>query len=243
MNLVSLIFTAAILVLAGMPASATVAHREAEQTKPTNASCKTVMKTEFDVLLIGNSFSENNGGPKILEQLLLQTRCFGSVTLKPVIRLGGRLLGFKAEELPPPTEMWDVVILQDNSRAHEWGVINGLKSYSHITEMVTLKSQGKILLIETWPTLQHPETHKDIDTYFSNMYRDTGASVVRVGTRFTTPRSLARKSLYASDGKHPSRLGTTLYMCTLAADLLVAHGLPAMTESPEVCAKSTPSTK
>lgn len=189
--------------------------------------CATAQAPAVRVLIVGNSYSTNHHLSARVQHVLQASGCFGTSLVVPVTRHGARLREVDLARLPA-LEPWDHVFLQDHSRAYLEGPRRAAEAVARIQAALRRDTRERVTLVETWADLAaSPETREKIATHYADVAQQTGLGVVRVGPVFESAH------LYASDGRHASPEGASLYACVLAREVM---GRPAQALDVRRCA-------
>lgn len=187
-------------------------------------------KPGLRVLFVGNSFTYMNGLPSMVRALLNSDRDRTPVYVVEYTRPGGRLkqaaTDHRLSDLLGEVE-WDYVVLQEQSEipsfpdAEREQLMDG---YAHNLAAQIRADGATTVLFNTWGYRNGDSRNVSNDTYaamqdrldhgYRTVAAETGAQVAPVGDAWR--EALERRSnltLWANDGKHPSKLGTYLAAC------------------------------
>ena len=184
------------------------------------------------ILFIGNSFTNRNDLPGILERLALAARPARKLKTDRVIANGMSLKTHWDRGIA--TKMirdhrWDYVVLQDQSTM-------GLKNPARLEEYAAkfdgeCREKGaKTALYMTWARQDALARQKEITAAYAEAARSTSALLIPVGVAWQKAMQLQPGiGLYDRDKSHPSPSGTYLAACVLFVKLLgkTPVGLPS----------------
>ena len=184
---------------------------------------KTKKPLSFNILFVGNSFTQRNDLPGMLAAMAAER---GIAVAHELISAGGASLrmhwnaGHAAKSIA--TGGYDYVVLQEQSTLP-------VKNAKRMAENVRLfddaiKAAGaKTVLYMTWAREHSPETQQAIADAYNSIGKELGAMVVPVGEAW---RKFVEKhdapALYDRDQSHPTPAGTYLAACVFLAVLLKA---------------------
>ena len=179
------------------------------------------------VLLIGNSYTYYNNLPSLISQL-----SGGRIETRMIARGGATLQQhWDTGEAPAAIHegKWDYVVLQEHS------LLGGMRidGLEHVNEPdffydnVRLydaeirKIKAKTILYLTWARRVSPEQQPFLTHAYATIAQEVGAQVAPVGVawqkiRETDPAVI----LHASDGTHPSPVGSYVAACVLVNTIL-----------------------
>lgn len=167
------------------------------------------------MLWIGNSYTYVNDLPALLTALsttagrtplpVVTTVLDGGQTLKGAATRAdiGGIIG----------RGWDVVVLQEQSSIPITAPDTMLRYGTQLGELAK-RAGAKVLLFQTWPTIDATPSAPAIRTAYANLARALDATVVPVGdawVQLLTDRP--DLPLYLEDGTHPTPLGSYLAAC------------------------------
>ena len=167
------------------------------------------------LLWIGNSYSYVNDLPALLTALsttagrtplpVITTVFDGGQTLKGAANRAdiGGIIG----------RGWDVVVLQEQSSTPITAPDTMLRYGTQLGELAK-RAGAKVLLFQTWPTIDATASTPAIRTAYANLARALDATVVPVGdawAQLLTDRP--ELPLYLEDGTHPTPIGSYLAAC------------------------------
>ena len=172
------------------------------------------------ILMLGNSLTYYNDMPSMLAELTgadVEAHTAGSAKLSdqldPDTTLGANTLEALAKQ------KWDYVVLQEKSsrpiRAHQDDYFESVKQLSDLAK----KSGATPIIYATWPFssdsrrlkklgISRDEMAADLEAAFSQAADSSGALIADVEGAFQNAESV--DTLYASDGVHPSAVGSRL---------------------------------
>jgi hypothetical protein len=175
-------------------------------------------KSTGKVLFVGNSYTYYNNLPAMVaafaaaaqppKTLLVKEQTVGGASLEKLwqLRTTNSLL---------TEQKWDVVVLQEQS-------LRPIDSPERMLASVRLfnaaiKANGATtLLYLTWPRRAAPEDQKALNEAYARVALDIAAPVAPVGPAWKVALEADPSLvLYASDGRHPSPLGSYIAACTL----------------------------
>lgn len=175
---------------------------------------------EVKLLFIGNSFTQRNDLPQMLQDLALAR---GLVLSHDLISVGGASLrthwnaGRAAEAIA--SGGYDYVVLQEQSTLP-------IKNAGRMAENIRLfhdtiqQANAKTVLYMTWARQHSPESQQPITDAYNSIGSELGSIVVPVGLawqKFATKH--AQPLLYDRDQSHPSVAGSYLAACVFLAVL------------------------
>lgn len=189
------------------------------------------------VLFVGNSYTNRNDLPGLLEQLALAGSPSWKLETQRVIANGMSLKTHWNRWIATKlirSRRWDYVVLQDQSTM-------GLKNPAQLKEYVAkfdVECRGngaRTALYLTWARKHALDRQREITAAYEEAARDIGAIVVPVGVAWQRVIKLQPKlALHVWDRSHPSLAGSYLAACVFYATLigqspvgLPAEGLPA----------------
>ncbi|NBD20648.1 hypothetical protein GTZ97_08205 [Aquabacterium fontiphilum] len=190
--------------------------------------CETRVAPEVRVLVVGNSYSTDHRLSSRLQHVLNASGCFGSSVVVAVTRHGARLRELDLARLPA-LEPWDHVFLQDHSRAYMEGATRAALAVARIQAALRRETRVRVNLVETWAdAAASPAVRSRIVTHHIETAERAGVPLVRVGQAFEAMAqahdSAAEDGVrwFASDGRHASVAGASLYACVLAREVMGA---------------------
>ena len=181
---------------------------------------KKKQSTAAKLLFIGNSFTQRNDLPRMLQDLALAR---GMVVNHDLISVGGASLrthwnaGRAAEAIA--SGGYDYVVLQEQSTLP-------VKNAGRMAENIRLfdetiqRANSKTVLYMTWARQHSPESQQAITDAYNSLGSELGSIVVPVGLawqRFAT--KYQQPTLYDRDQSHPSVAGSYLAACVFLAVL------------------------
>ena len=178
---------------------------------------------DVQVLFIGNSFTQRNDLPALIEEMAASAPDPKIVETRRIVANGASLRQHwnKGEALAAIQEgQWDYVVLQEQSTLP---IKNALRFHENVRlfDDEIKKSGAKTALYLTWARKNVPETQDALDGATLAIGEETGALVVPVGLAWRAARGKdAAIELYDKDGSHPSAAGSYLAACVFVAALL-----------------------
>ena len=185
------------------------------------------------MLFVGNSFTYENDLPELVHRLA------GDVD--PIFVVSFTAGGWRLENFADNRELdrlfrevhWNVVVLQEQSQIPSFDPIYRAKEFDPYVSLLTQKisaAGARPLLFLTWGYRNGDRRNLPDDTFaamqtrlysgYWDTARSTGAAIAPVGLAWSEAvASRPQLSLWASDGKHPSRLGSYLAACVFYATL------------------------
>ena len=178
------------------------------------------------ILMLGNSFTFTNNMPQMLADLtgaevVHHTRGGARLSeqLNPNTKLGGRT------QAALQKEKWDYVVLQEMSH----GPITAPKSFFSSVEQLCrqIRANGAVpILFATWAYQRggaklmdkgwdYDEMAQKLSEAYHRAAQENDALIADVGRRFYECSD--PQALYATDGVHPSELGSHIAAETIAA--------------------------
>jgi hypothetical protein len=178
------------------------------------------MPASTQILFIGNSFTNRNDLPGMLERLGASARPARRIETRRVIANGAALKahwdrGMARQEIKRTA--WDYVVLQEQSTLP-------LKNRARMHEYIRLFDQeirargAKTVLYLTWARLHTFERQDELSDAYTTIGRELGALIVSAGVAWQ--RALAEHGglvLHDKDQSHPNPLGSYLAACTFYA--------------------------
>ena len=184
------------------------------------------------VLFVGNSFTNRNDLPGLLEQLALAGHPPRKLVTERIIANGMSLKthwdrGIATELIRK--QRWDYVVLQDQSTM---GLKNPgrLKEYAAKFDIECKANKAKTALYMTWARQGAMNRQREITAAYEDAAREIHALVVPVGVAWQKATQIDKRvALHDRDKSHPSVAGTYLAACVFYAKLLgrTPVGLPA----------------
>ena len=191
------------------------------------ASQKTTDEKPIRVLFIGNSYTYYNNLPG-----MISTLSGGRIETRMVVRGGANLqlmwdLGEAAAAIREGK--WDYVVLQEHS------LLGGMRvdGAEHVNEPdfffdnVRLfdteirKAKAKTVLYMTWARRAYPEQQVFLTHAYAAIGHELGVAIAPVGVAWQKIRDTdPAVVLHASDGTHPSPIGSYIAACVLLDTLL-----------------------
>ena len=190
-------------------------------------------KPGLRVLFVGNSFTYENDLPELVHRLA------GDVD--PIFVVSFTAGGWRLENFADNRELdrlfrevhWNVVVLQEQSQIPSFDPIYRAKEFDPYVSLLTqtISAAGaRPLLFLTWGYRNGDSRNLPDDTFaamqtrlysgYWDAARSTGAAIAPVGLAWSEAvASRPQLDLWASDGKHPSRLGSYLAACVFYATL------------------------
>jgi hypothetical protein len=184
------------------------------------------------VLFVGNSFTNRNDLPGLLERMAMAARPPRKLNTDRVIANGMSLKTHWDRGIA--TKMirdrhWDYVVLQDQSTM---GLKNPgrVKEYAAKFDAECREHAAKTALYMTWARQDALDRQKEITAAYEEAARSTSALLIPVGVAWQN--AMLRHpgiGLYDRDKSHPSAKGTYFAACVFFAKLLgkTPVGLPA----------------
>jgi hypothetical protein len=181
-------------------------------------------------LFIGNSFTQRNDVPGMVEQLAKAAKheldakliSRGGASLRMHWNKGAALAEIRGGE-------YDFVVLQEQSTLP---VKNAGRMRDNVRDFdAEIKAaKSKTVLYMTWARAHAPDTQQQITDAYNSIGKELGALVIPTGVAWQNV--LARKShpvLHDKDGSHPTLAGSYLAACCTFAVLFDESpvGLPA----------------
>lgn len=215
------------------------------------ASQKPADEKPVRVLFIGNSYTYYNNLPS-----MISTLSGGRIEARMVVRGGANLQQlWDLGEAPAAIRegRWDYVVLQEHS------LLGGMRidGAEHVNEpdffydnirlydAEIRKVKAKTILYMTWARRAYPEQQVFLTHAYSSIGQELGLTVSPVGVawqriRETDPAVI----LHASDGTHPSAVGSYVAACVLLQTLLgkKVSGLPGKVVGNPIAANERPDT-
>lgn len=182
-----------------------------------NSNHKTnTSKDKESILFIGNSYTYRNGGVDYhLRRLIKGVEDIDSTFITRAAKGKYHLYThWKDKETIAKllTRKWDKIVLQEYSS----GPTNETSDFFKFgkrwkARIKKLNPKTKILLYATWGYKQTDQMVDSLDTQYSKLQKEIGASKVPVGLMW---KSLKDKvDLYDADNAHPNRKGTFITAC------------------------------
>jgi len=194
------------------------------------------------VLFIGNSFTYFHNMPAIFKTLAPQVET-------RLIAQGGLTLedhwNNQATQKAVAEGKWDFVVLQEQSTLEETFVVNGIarlngdrtfRVYAEKWIHAVQAAGAKPVLIMHWKGKEAPARDQEfLNQAISKAGREWGAMLAPVSLAWSEAERRGA-ALYASDGRHPSPVGSYLQACVMYATLLGKSpvGLSASARGPEI---------
>jgi hypothetical protein len=181
------------------------------------------------VLFIGNSLTEGNDLPLIVEAL---SRAGGrpfaveAVTVRRLLARGP--LGPRHPE-PDPGGGYRFVVLQQGPSALAESRVN-LREWTRRFDTLIRQAGARTALYMVWPESYRPQAFPDVSDSYRLAAEDVGGILLPAGDAWTAAwRQDADFKLYGSDGFHPTLLGSYLAACAIYGGLSGASpvGLPS----------------
>jgi len=177
----------------------------------------------LNILFVGNSYTYFNNLPQLVSIISDSTKT-KLVTKKSTI--GGAHLsehwlgerGLKTKEMIKNGK-FDIVVLQEYSM----GAIDepeNTKKYLKLFGDFIKENNAKPFYYLTWARERVPQSQDTINKVFMEAANENGAIIVPAGKAWARAKVVRPTiELYASDGSHPSELGTFLSACVFVATL------------------------
>lgn len=191
--------------------------------------------TAVKLLFIGNSFTQRNDLPKMLQDLALAR---GLVLSHDLISVGGASLrthwnaGRAAEAIN--SGGFDYVVLQEQSTLP-------VKNAGRMAENIRLfddtiqRAKSRTVLYMTWAREHSPDSQQAITDAYNSIGSELGAIVVPVGLGWQKfAMKHAQPVLYDRDQSHPSIAGSYLAACVFLAVLFRASPVGTKTGPSEI---------
>ena len=181
---------------------------------------KKKQSTAVKLLFIGNSFTQRNNLPRMLQDLALAR---GILLSHDLISVGGASLrthwnaGRAAEAIA--SGGYNYVVLQEQSTLP-------IKNAGRMAENIRLfdetirRANSKTVLYMTWARQHSPDSQQAITDAYNSIGSELGCTVVPVGLawqKFATKHQ--QPTLYDRDQSHPSVAGSYLAACVFLAVL------------------------
>lgn len=171
------------------------------------------------VLFIGNSYTKNNGLPTMFGEIVRQSgRVSVDVEISQLTIPEWTLemhwnKGEARQSIE--TSRWDYVVLQEQSTRPLTDPKRMQDSVGRFSKVLkTAGAQG--VLLTTWAQAGEPQTQQSINATYMDQGKTFGLTVAPVGLAWAQAvLRVGAASLYAKDGRHPSKAGTFLAACTL----------------------------
>ncbi len=180
-------------------------------------------KDTLRVLLVGNSYTYYENLPQVISLLSEGTPC-KLITRKSVaggVTFKQHWLGeHKLETRKLITEgNFDIVVLQEQSL----GAVNepdSMAKYASLLCGLIRESGARPYFYVTWAREKVPQYQETIDEVYTRIARENKAGLIPVGDSWKAAREIRPGiSLFASDGSHPSQLGSFLTACIFVKTL------------------------
>lgn len=181
------------------------------------------------VLFVGNSYIYYNN---LIQLVSLMTDSMETKLICTKSTVGGTNLrehwngekGLRSKELIAKNK-YDVVVFQDQSmRAIEYP--DSLLNYGKLFCSLIKKTGARPVVYNTWSRKNTPETQSQINQVYHQLAKDCGAELADVGNSWHKAMALnPGLELYASDGSHPSAIGT--YLAALVFIKTITGKLPS----------------
>lgn len=177
-------------------------------------------KRPLEVLFIGNSFTQRNNLPGMLQRL---AEAAGGGMEWRLLSIGGASLRThwnKGEATKAIAEgQYDYVVLQEQSTLP---IKNAARMHENVRLFdAAIKSAGaKTALYMTWARKGVPQKQAEITSAYESIGKELGATVVPAGLAwqwFLAEHSMPM--LHDSDGSHPSVAGSYLAACVFLESL------------------------
>jgi hypothetical protein len=194
-----------------------LAHAEDTPNKPDSASKR------LNVLFIGNSYTQYNNLPAMLETMAASSESLRQIQTKAVTFGGGTLqvLWERGAALEAIQEQkWDFVVLQEQSMRP---IQNPelMYKYARLFDAEIKKNGARTILFLTWASHKQPDMQVLLDRAYITLAKELGAQVAPVGPAWQAALRLNPKiPLYRDDRRHPAPTGTYLAACVFYAVLL-----------------------
>ena len=199
------------------------------------------------VLFVGNSYTHYENMPQTVASfatnrgLSLETRKStpGGATLEQhwIGKKGNATINTRGQI---ENGEFDALVLQEQSLRPIHNPEKMLEYAVKLDESVKQKG-GQVFLYMTWSREATPETQDNLKASYEAIARKTGATVAPVGLAWKLARErMPGISLYASDGSHPSRLGSYLAACVIFSTITgePCNGLPSRAMSTDQTGES-----
>jgi len=199
------------------------------------------------VLFVGNSYTHYENMPQTVASfatnrgLSLETRKStpGGATLEQhwIGKKGNATINTRGQI---ENGEFDALVLQEQSLRPIHNPEKMLEYAVKLDESVKQKG-GQVFLYMTWSREATPETQDKLKASYEAVAKQTGATVAPVGLAWELARErMPGISLYASDGSHPSRLGSYLAACVIFSTLTgeSCKGLPPRAMSTDQAGES-----
>jgi hypothetical protein len=180
-------------------------------------------QSSINILFIGNSFTQRNDLPGLIEQLAAVAPDAKVIESQRIIANGASLRQHwnKGEAVKAIQQgTWDYVVLQEQTTLP-------IKNAQRFHENVCLfndeikKSGARTALYLTWARQNASETQDALNSATQAIANEIGAFVVPVGLAWHTAlKENKALELYDKDGSHPSQAGSYLAACVFVAALL-----------------------
>lgn len=196
---------------------------------------KTKPSAAVKLLFIGNSFTQRNDLPRMLQDLALAR---GLSLVHDLISVGGASLrthwnaGRAVEVIA--SGGYDYVVLQEQSTLP-------IKNATRMAENIRLfndtikRAKSRTVLYMTWAREHSPDSQQAITDAYNSIGNELGSIVVPVGLawqKFVTKHTQPR--LYDRDQSHPSVAGSYLAACVFLAVLFSASPVGIETGPSEI---------
>lgn len=164
------------------------------------------------VLFVGNSYTYYNN---LIQMVSLISDSLDTKLICTKSTVGGTNLGEHWNEqkgLKSKTLIqngsYDIVVFHDHSMRPIEAPDSLLYYGGLLCELIKSK-KARPFIYNTWSREKTPETQGVINSAYSRLAKQCGASRVRVGDSWQEfLKSMPQATLYSSDGSHPSNLGT-----------------------------------
>jgi hypothetical protein len=195
------------------------------------------MPSATQILFIGNSFTNRNDVPGMLERLGASASPARPIESRRVIANGAALKahwdrGVAGDEIR--RSAWDYVVLQEQSTLP-------LKNRARMHEYVRLfdreiRARGaKTVLYLTWARLHSFDRQDEMTDAFTMIGRELGALVVPAGVAWQVAfAEHAGLTLHDKDQSHPNPVGSYLAACSFYAALFDKSPVGLATDFPGV---------
>lgn len=181
------------------------------------------------VLFVGNSYVYYNN---LIQMVSLLSDSMDTKLICTKSTVGGTNLrehwngekGLHSRELIEKNK-YDVVVFQDHSmRAIEHP--DSLLHFGKLFCALIKKKGARSVIYNTWSRKSTPETQETINQVYHKLSKECGAEVANVGNSWHKAMGLnPNLELYASDGSHPSSIGT--YLAALVFIKTITGKLPS----------------
>lgn len=225
--------TFAWLAVASLPF---LAHAEGAPNQPDSATKR------LNVLFIGNSYTQYNNLPAMLETMAASSESPRQIQTKAVTLGGGTLQmlwkqGAALEAIQQ--QRWDFVVLQEQSmRPIEHPEL--MYKYARLFDAEIKKNGARTILFLTWASQQQADMQVVLDRAYFTLAKELGAQVAPVGPAWQAALGLDSKiPLYRDDRRHPAPTGTYLAACVFYAVLLDSQQPCPMIRHAELSSKFT----